>query len=168
MRTVTRYIPAIVLFVVYVMIVASPLAPLALRSPVIAHALTGECVSDCSICGCSPERRANHTCCCSQKKKLQAPDDDMSKPECCRKKHESKRAQLTVKSCPCGSGKILAFFGVEQSELIPSHFKMVLPTVSEASLYAHLTVCRADWPDEPPDPPPRRFRTIYMYSVPTV
>ena len=160
MRRLPRLIPAIVLIILYAMIAMSPLASIALRSPVIAHALTGECASDCSICGCSPERSANHTCCCWQKKQLNKPDVDKEEPDCCRKLHRSKSSSATISSRPCGSGKIIATFGVGQNELIPFLFSLDKLVIFEASLYTHIPARRMDWPGEPPDPPPRLFYTV--------
>lgn len=54
---------------IYLVIVFSPLAPLAMQSELIAHAVTGECSGDCRIDGCSLEQSAAHTCCCWQKKR---------------------------------------------------------------------------------------------------
>jgi len=56
---------------VYLLIVMSPLAPLAMQSKVVAHAVTGECSGDCDICGCSLESRASKTCCCAKKQRQQ-------------------------------------------------------------------------------------------------
>jgi hypothetical protein len=155
MRRLPRFIPAIILVVLYVMIVMSPLAPLALRFPVLAHAITGECVSDCSVCGCSPERIANHTCCCCQKKHLHEHNGDQDAPECCRKKPRVKNATSTISSCPCGSNKMTALFGVGQSELLPFLFSLDNVVIFEASLNTHIPACRHDWSGEPPDPPPK-------------
>jgi len=63
-----RKLTAIVMMTVYLLIVLSPLAPLAMYSKSVAHAVTGECSGDCNICGCSLESRTNHTCCCAKKK----------------------------------------------------------------------------------------------------
>ena len=63
---------AVMLTTVYMLIVMSPLASLAMHSKTVAHAVTGECVGDCSICGCSPEAVASRTCCCAKKKQQQA------------------------------------------------------------------------------------------------
>ncbi|HIJ94230.1 MAG TPA: hypothetical protein HPP94_00515 [Desulfuromonadales bacterium] len=63
-----RKLTAIVMMTVYLLIVLSPLAPLAMYSKSVAHAVTGECSGDCNICGCSVESRANQTCCCAKKK----------------------------------------------------------------------------------------------------
>jgi len=160
MRRLSRFISAIVLVALYAMIVMSPLAPLALRSPVGTHAITGECASDCSICGCSPDRSANHTCCCWQKRHLHEPDDDPDEPECCRNNHGAKNAKTMISSRPCNSTKNLAFFGAGQSELLPSHFSLDNLVIFEASLYTHIPVSISDWPGNPPDPPPKLSRTI--------
>ncbi|MDD2897749.1 MAG: hypothetical protein PHI31_03435 [Desulfuromonadaceae bacterium] len=60
------------LIFVYMMIVLSPLAPFAMHSKSIAHAVTGECSGDCDIDGCSLENRMHHSCCCVQKKQRAA------------------------------------------------------------------------------------------------
>lgn len=58
--------------VVYLLIVFSPLAPLAMQPNLNVHANGGECSGDCRIDGCSPERSAAHTCCCWQSRKKTA------------------------------------------------------------------------------------------------
>jgi hypothetical protein len=65
---------AVVLTAVYMLIVLTPLAPLAMYSKVVTHAVTGECVGDCKICGCSLESQTSKTCCCWQKKQKQYSD----------------------------------------------------------------------------------------------
>ena len=79
-RSLRRMIAA-TLTVVYLVIALSPLAPFAMYSKVVAHAVTGECSGDCDICGCSKESRANHTCCCAKKKQMHAHDDQLSTRE---------------------------------------------------------------------------------------
>lgn len=64
MKRSHRYITSLFLTMVYLVIVFSPLAPCAIQSKVIAHAVAGECSGDCRIDGCSLERSADHTCCC--------------------------------------------------------------------------------------------------------
>ena len=67
-----RYITSLLLTTVYLLIVAGPVAPLAMQSKSVAHALTGKCSGDCMIDGCSLDRSASHTCCCWQKKRREA------------------------------------------------------------------------------------------------
>jgi len=147
-----RFIPALVLIVIYSLIVLGQLAPLAMRSTAIAHVLAGERAEDCSICGCSAERRANRTCCCCQKKHLHEYGGDGEKLECFRKKQQTKNATPAINACPCGGNKITEFSGTGQDELFFSSDHLV---VFEASLYAHIPVCRYGWLGEPPDPPPK-------------
>jgi hypothetical protein len=54
-----------------------------MNSKHVAHAITGECVGDCNICGCSAESRANNTCCCAKKRRLSAQSSDAEKQPCC-------------------------------------------------------------------------------------
>ena len=70
------------LMTVYLLIAMSPLAPLALHSKHVAHAVTGECVGDCSICGCSLESRGK-SCCCVQKKQMLQNGSPLGKKNCC-------------------------------------------------------------------------------------
>ena len=69
MNKCNRYITSLLLTAIYMVIVFSPLAPLAMQSKLVAHAVTGECSGNCKVDGCSLERSATHTCCCWQKKK---------------------------------------------------------------------------------------------------
>jgi hypothetical protein len=69
MKKCNRSITSLLMTIIYMVIVFSPLAPLAMQSKHVAHAVTGECSGDCKVDGCSLERSAAHTCCCWQKKK---------------------------------------------------------------------------------------------------
>lgn len=159
MRRLPRFIPAIVLVVLYTMMVMSPLTPLVLRSPVIAHAITGGCVSDCSICGCSPERIASRTCCCWQKKHQQDQDNDDSDkdlPDCCKKKRSDPVKKITI-ICPrnCTGDKPLVHAGIEQDEILPYNFNGGNPVVLESFLTSRLPDVLPDWTGPPPDQPPK-------------
>ena len=162
MRKTHRHISAFVLWVIYGLIVLSPLATqMALRSPVIAHALTGECAGECGLCGCAPERSASHTCCCWQKK-LQLEHgnhyDDQEQSDCCKgDKAAPKSKTAGISSRPCNSSKTMALVGAEQSEVLPFLFNQGHPAVEGTSLIDPIPDCLADWLGEPPDPPPRLF-----------
>ena len=82
MKKFHKNITSYVLISTYLLIVCTPLAPFAMKSKLIAHAVTGECTGDCRIDGCSTARSANHTCCCWQKK-LRGGGDHRGKGECC-------------------------------------------------------------------------------------
>ncbi len=82
MKKFHKNLTSYVLISIYLLIVCTPLAPFAMKSKLIAHAVTGECTGDCRIDGCSAARSANHTCCCWQKK-LRSSDEHHSKGECC-------------------------------------------------------------------------------------
>jgi len=69
-----RYTTSLLMTMIYLLIVFSPLATLAMQSKLTAHAVGGKCSGDCRIDGCSPERRATHTCCCWQSRKKTAGD----------------------------------------------------------------------------------------------
>lgn len=55
--------------VLYLLIVFSPLASLAMQPNLNVHAPGRECSGDCRIDGCSPERSAARACCCWQSRK---------------------------------------------------------------------------------------------------
>lgn len=74
MRQSHRYMTSLLMTTIYLLIVFTPLAPLAMQSKSIAHAVTGECSGDCSIDGCSLERSTAHNCCCWQKKQRNTAD----------------------------------------------------------------------------------------------
>lgn len=147
---------ALILTTVYLTIVLGSLAPLALHSPVVAHALTGECAEDCRICGCSPERSASHTCCCWQKKlrreKLEAQEQPMA--DCCTK-NKKRTSEVSISECPCGSGKFLAFTSSDRDELLPYHFNGSIIILQEPVRFARVSPCLTDRHIPPPDPPPK-------------
>jgi len=91
MRRSQRYITSLFMAVLYLLITGMPLAPLAMHSKRVAHAVTGECSGDCGICGCAPERSAARACCCWQKKlaseKVAARPGEKS---CCKKQPASR------------------------------------------------------------------------------
>jgi hypothetical protein len=88
---------------IYLVITLTPLAPFAMHSKMVAHAITGECVGDCDICGCSPESRANHTCCCAKKKQKQAGLAKLIAGECCAPKVSD--APTAVKGSCCAASQ---------------------------------------------------------------
>jgi hypothetical protein len=151
-RTTARYFTARILLVVYLVIAMSPLAPIALRSPYLAHALTGECVGDCNICRCSPEQRANRTCCCQQKLKQQARLVSEI-PDCCK----NTKGSVTVFrcSCPCGSVKDLAQLNAPKSEVIPFVFDIGFRPPLADMAHREQPRLMPTRLGEPPDPPPR-------------
>jgi hypothetical protein len=74
MKKSHRYITSLLLTTIYLLIVFSPMAPLAMQSKLVAHAVTGECSGGCGVDGCSLDRSATHTCCCWQKKRHEIVD----------------------------------------------------------------------------------------------
>ena len=147
MRSLPRSIPALVLVILYVLIVLSPLAPLALRSVVVAHALSGECAGECGLCGCAPERSANHTCCCWQKKLHQKHDNhdaDQELSDCCKENQAAPKIKTaSISSRPCNSAKTMALVGVEQSDVLPFRFNQKPLAVEGTSLIVLIPIA---WP----------------------
>ena len=153
MKRFFHYLAALLFTAVYMVIIMAPLAPLAMRSAAVVHAMTGECVGDCAICGCSPERSASHTCCCWKKKLLHEHDQEKV-PECCRKKHRTSGPMLTC-NCPCGSSKLLGLWGEGKFELLPYRFIAGVPVLLEDALSSCHRDRLHDRSGEPPDPPPK-------------
>jgi hypothetical protein len=152
LKLFSRPIVALILTVIYSLIIMSPLAPLALQSPRVAHAVTGECSGNCDICGCSAERRASHTCCCFLKKKLQ--HDHKNVPDCCKKKKRSKMTMLSC-NCPCGGNKMPGLAGSEKTEVMPYRFNDGIVSLAENPLFSSTGKCLTDRHGDPPDPPPK-------------
>ncbi|MRR54485.1 MAG: hypothetical protein EG822_08240 [Deltaproteobacteria bacterium] len=185
-----RY-PAIVLmlFAVYTVIVVSPLAPLALKSPALAHAITGQCSGNCDICGCSAERRASKSCCCWMKKKRAEEPRvrnslrccSVEKTDCCSSgAEESKGVQRAEKlpagaqesqpefvyrCSPCGKGSVTLFAGTGSYQHLPYLFRENLSTPSESKLVNFHSEFFLSRYQEPPDPPPKL--SFPSYHIPT-
>jgi hypothetical protein len=139
----------------YLLMVLSPLASLAMHSKAVSHAITGECSGDCDICGCSPENRASNTCCCSKKRRQQAQAyEKENTPDCCKKKPVSKKAVIAC-GCPCGSGKPAALSASSSSEVLPFQFTEQLRLTHSDTTFANPTHRLTSRHGEPPDPPPR-------------
>jgi hypothetical protein len=149
----SRPIITIILTVIYILIIMCPPAPLALISPEVAHALTGECSGNCDICGCSAEKQANHTCCCWMKK-LKHQHDHENVPDCCKKKKRHKMTMLSC-NCPCGDNKLPALPGAEKTEIMPYRFTEGVVALYEDTLFSYHKKRLTDRRGDPPDPPPK-------------
>ena len=161
MKRPARNILALALTVMYLVITMSPLAPLAMHSKAIAHAVAGECTGDCDTCGCSLERRANHTCCCFMKKQreqqLAREKRSAQVADCCKAKPARKKDTTLTCNCPCGSGKQIAFSGAIKIELLPNNWDVQIRPPQEMSQYSSLVRRLTSRYDVPPDPPPKLF-----------
>ncbi|NVN89244.1 MAG: hypothetical protein HXX11_01460 [Desulfuromonadales bacterium] len=157
MKMPNRSITALLMTVIYLLITLLPLAPLAMHSKSVAHAVTGQCSGDCDICGCSPERRASHTCCCwlnKLKKNHAHLDDKKNVPSCCKNKPPRKVVELTC-NCPCGSNKLFSLWGAEQNQHVPFRYSVSTP-LPRVQLHTHPSPeCLTSLHGEPPDPPPK-------------
>lgn len=151
-HNIHRYHAALLLTIIYLAVTLSPLAPLAFHSPRLAHALTGECQGDCGICGCSAEKRANHTCCCQNKKIQEA--RQKAADNCCAPKQGEKRTILKC-SCPCGSSKHLTLQNLAKSELVPFTFDVCTSRPASRADYPAMLDRMSSRFAEPPEPPPR-------------
>jgi hypothetical protein len=146
---------ALLLIVIYAAIIMAQLVPINMRTAVIAHAVTGECVGDCAICGCSPEHSANRTCCC-WKKKLQGGHghEHAQTADCCKKKGHGSKPVLRC-GCPCGDNKQLAFWAGETYEQLPYRFSENTPAFHADDLSTLYRTRLTDRYGVPPDPPPK-------------
>lgn len=183
MKAYWRHITSLLLTMIYLLFVLGPLAPLAMKSKVVAHALTGECSGDCSIDGCSHERSAAHTCCCWQKKRRELITQQTNQDEyavktaaspakiagCCaaasQHTHEaaepasepdraSKKKRTAIGTTPCGSGKLFTLSNGEDGCHLPFSFCNETPS---PELTAHSCTTPGSLISrlgDPPDPPP--------------
>lgn len=165
-----RSVCALTLTAVYLIIVMSPLAPLAMHSKHVAHAVTGECVGDCSICGCSEESRATGTCCCAQKRHLEAKKQASvaAKPCCAKKprlqeKDSPSQATAVLKcGCPCGKDKIVALVGLGSLELLPTGLASGFTIPREAIRFSDLSATPVSRQADPPTPPPKLHSALHL------
>ncbi len=157
-RRPVRRIIATVLSVVYLMILCSSLASIAMHSKSVVHAITGECSGECNICGCSPESRASNTCCCSKKRKQQAHihEDENTPPDCCKKKPIDKKTVIASCGCPCGSGKTFALQGSSTNEILPYYFTDQIVLSHAETHFSNVFSLLNSRHVAPPDPPPRQ------------
>lgn len=158
---------------IYMVIVFSPLAPLAMQSKLVAHAVTGECSGDCKIDGCSLERSAAHTCCCAQKKLTQDPlaASPLKPRSCCAAKPDNEhntendssastnsspkeKRSASIRSTPCGSGKLLALTSNETIQHLPYCSPESTYSPIQSTLFVHHPEGLTSRHGEPPDPPP--------------
>lgn len=149
-----RRLIAATLSVIYLLIACGPLATAVVHANKAVFAFARECSGDCSICGCSPESRAAHTCCCSQKRQQQAQEE--ATPDCCKKKPVSKRTFIASCGCPCGDDDAVALSDLSCYDVLPYYFTghsaifqaELRLTNHPAHLYSRFT--------DPPKPPPRQ------------
>jgi len=182
MSSSPRYITSLLMTAIYLLLVFSPLAPLAMHSKRVAHAVTGECSGDCQIDGCSLEHSAAHACCCWQKKLkgTVAHADEHAVPpsvkikkatkSCCASsqsvvnEHGSSSASnettrketaktTTISTAPCGS-KLFAFLGSGKMLHLPYLFSEENVTPLEKVCSASLPAKLTSRYNDPPDPPP--------------
>lgn len=147
----SRSLAARLLIALFAVIVASPLASLAMRCATVAHAITGKCTGDCSICGCSPERSATRTCCC-WKKRLQ--EEEARKPDCCKKKSGHSKATVSW-NYPCGSDRLISVAGAGKFALVPYQFSGFSSPLLKGGNNPLPPAFLTDYNCEPPDPPPK-------------
>jgi hypothetical protein len=157
LKNFSRHIIAGIIAAIYIVTAISPLAPLALKSATVAHAVTGECTGDCNTCGCSPERMASHTCCCWQKKlknEHRHHKHEERKSTCCKKKMPDTKTILSC-NCPCGRDKQPALWGEERLELLPYRFSGEISYPREGRLSRSIDPLLTTRYCEPPKPPPK-------------
>jgi hypothetical protein len=158
MKKSRRYIASLLLATIYLLIIFSPLMPLAGHTKLLVHAASGECSGDCRIDGCSLERSAAQTCCCSKKRQVQArvhEDAERGSPDCCKKKPVEKKVVIASCGCPCGSGKQNVLPISTSSEVLPFCFTEQLTIADTNTTFSTLIHRLTSRLGEPPDPPPQ-------------
>jgi hypothetical protein len=112
------------------------------------------CYHNHRLCGCSPERIANHTCCCAQ--------FERSAPACCAQKHfETKcaaqpvppRATRFICAAPCGGLQESMAVSHETMNFEPYFTVQATPPVFFSPRQAMSRY--ATWSSEPLKPPPK-------------
>ena len=171
-----RFITSIAVIWIYLLVVLAPLAPAALKSKLVLHSLTGQCVQDCRICGCDPARSEARSCCCWQKKlslKIASGGgcSTVSKGSCCDAKakadeHDSEtmhaedntapgQGTFSISAIPCGNTKHLAFSSLAKIQHYPfvfiTSFPVAAPQEYPVTVFDRMLSRFA----EPPDPPPK-------------
>lgn len=184
MKKSNRYITSLLMAIIYLVIAVTPLAPLAMQSKMVAHAVTGECSGDCRIDGCSLERSAARSCCCAQKKlslnkstntgftgrlpsetpnkgasccalkPAEAREDDVDTASVSGTAPEQKRT-TTVSSRPCGSGKLFALLSIDASLHLPFFFSGEIPAPEQSTITFIPPDRLTSRYVDPPDPPPQ-------------
>ncbi len=181
-----KYFTSLLMTIIYLLIAVSPLAPFAMQSKFLVHAVTGECSGDCKIDGCSLERSAAHTCCCWQKKrndeskthqhiepgccdikKVETPKkvasccaartketSEITEPESVSGSTPQKKRETTIRSKPCGSGKLFALLNIEANEHLPFIYTGEIPSPAQCILTAITPNRLTSRYGDPPDPPP--------------
>lgn len=135
MKKSHRYITSLLLTTIYLLIVFTPLAPLAMQSKLIAHAVTGECSGDCRIDGCSLERSASHTCCCRQKQKSKNCESHQHSSTGCRGARPAQKTEVPAHGAGyCASPVREAHEGCDESKSVssPTPQKKRIITVSSS------------------------------------
>jgi hypothetical protein len=145
-----RNIIASILTAIYMMMAIGPQVSLALKSTGSAT-VAGECSGNCEICGCSTERRANHTCCCWEKKLRENRGHGCCSADYTGRMHCSKAPILSC-GCPCGDVKSSMARSDDQffyrfSQIAPLRFADTLDFSYHGNVFEHYK--------EPPDPPPK-------------
>ncbi len=149
MKRFSHLLAAHFLILIYVAIAKGPLAPLFMPSSGLARAVAGECTGDCKACGCSPEKKNNHTCCC-WRKRMHLPYER----ETVTGKVKHYRMKMLRCACPCGDKKLPGLIIPESSEHLPYRFagEIVVHDDPLASVAANRL---SDRPGDSPDPPPK-------------
>lgn len=152
-KRLPRHIIAGLLALIFVGISLSPLAKIGMHSSIITQAIPGECSGDCDTCGCSPERRASHSCCCWLNKRKNHDKHDEQVADCCKKNSKVKTSAISG-YCPCGSAKQFSLWGKEELQLLPYNFNGGITLLREDRFFHHSPLQLVGRSIKPPVPPP--------------
>jgi hypothetical protein len=151
-----RSITALVNLALYLLIMAGPLAPLAVESAGLGHATVAECAGDCSLCGCSAERSASHTCCCARKHRQPPGGNAPVERPCCKKNLSAHDHSLpSIAARPCSSKKFAGFTGIGHDDTLPCRTVVALTPQQPVPPAPDNPAGVTDWLRPPPEPPPK-------------
>src|SRR6266567_4522263 len=160
---------------VFLQIAALLLLQLYILLPSLARAVTphdtSHCFHDHRLCGCSPERIANHTCCCCS----QHEPAEQAEPACCAGKHhahdekiaarhDKTPAQRYVCALPCGGHPQFITASLDKIKFIRFAASVVTPAVANASYPPPPRTIFESRSSEPPVPPPEIPLSSYVIS----
>ncbi len=137
-----------------------------LAKAVTPHGTTAHCFHDHRLCGCSPERIANHTCCCCS-------HHEPAEPPCCAKKHHDEKpaarpvdapSQRRISAAPCGSHPQFITASLDKIKFVRCASSAVMPDVLPSTYPLQSRGIFQRRSSEPPEPPPKILLSCYIIS----
>ena len=146
-----------------IMLLQAPIFLPVLAKVFSSHSRGSVCFHDHRLCGCSPDRIANHTCCCFRSAKaarlVAASGEHENHDFSCH--HHGKRATTRhfLTMMPCGAASPLFESSVQDYLFVHYAGEMSLPVPSDIPIF--------EYPGDPlqghfdpPDPPPKLLFSV--------